>query len=99
MILFIKTVFFNTLINGKKNNVKNTKDCLQFFLIITIIIIIITIKKIVWRQSLLFGKIFASLSSTFIGQKPEELRWKSSGFPVEFRWNSTGWIYDFPARF
>ena len=27
----------------------------------------------------------------------EELRWKSSGFPVEFRWISTGLIYDFPA--
>ena len=54
--------------------VKNTKDCLQFFLIITIIIIIITtIKKNILRQSLLFGKIFASLSSIPIGQKPDEI--------------------------
>ena len=47
---------------------------------------------------MLFGKILASLSSTLIGQKPEELRWKSSRIPLDFWWISTRWIYDFPAK-
>ena len=50
----------------------NNKDCLQNIfkiIIVKIVIIIIIILKKILRQSLLFGKIFDSLSSTLIGQK------------------------------
>ena len=61
-------------------------------IMIIIIIIIIILKKL--KQSLLFGKIFASLSSTLFGQKPEEILPPSAGYPADIRWG----ISDFPAQ-
>ena len=34
---------------------------------------------------MLFGKIFASLSSTLIGQKPDEILPPSGGYPMDIR--------------
>ena len=72
--------------HGSKDLTKQGLPSILFkllLLLLLLLLLILLLKKIFWRQTLLFGKIFASLSSTLIGQKPEELRWNSGGFPTD----------------